>query len=57
MKGDVLKIGQTEYVVLAVKPYPNAKKRICDNILLETPDGKGKHWLADFAATQEESQE
>ncbi len=49
-------IKDTVYEVKAVKPYPNAKKRICDNLLLMQPDGSGKHWLADFAAppTEEE---
>lgn len=51
-KGDRFRIMQaaaTDYVVVAVKPFPNAKKPICNNVLLQAADGSGKHWIADFA--------
>ena len=47
-------IAQTEYEVVARKPYPNAKNRICDNVLLIGLDGRGKHWIADYALPAQE---
>ncbi len=43
-----IRIGETDYLVLTVKPYPNAKNVICNNVLLAYKDGNGKHWIADY---------
>lgn len=48
-KGDSIFIRSTEYVVLAVKPFPNAKSPRCSNVLIARTDGKCKTWIADYA--------
>lgn len=48
-KGDTVQIRATNYVVMAVKPYPNAKTPVCQNVLIAKPDGSCKAWVADFA--------
>ncbi len=48
-KGDTVTISKTQYQVIAVKPYPNAKSSVCDNILIAKADGTGKTWIADYA--------
>ena len=50
-------VKETRYEVIARKPYPNAKKRICDNLLLARKDGTGKHWIADFATPSHKAPE
>lgn len=48
-KGDVLALAQYTYTVLAVKPYPNAKNPVTNNVLLARPDGSCKHWIGEYA--------